>query len=282
MHAQTSGTAVYNTNDPTVGISGRLQAFMSTSFAFADNSFFASNNSPDPVTVLSKLQPQHMRILMTPGAAPMTSATSWDFSILNAVLPKLTNIGDRNPEFAVYSAPAWMNAGGVLASNHVDDYANYCANLVRYINLGGFVDSAGISHTAPAGLPRITWWSIYNEPDEPPTNGISGQQYAAIYNKVVTAMKSVDPTIKIVAGELSYFLPNYPFVADFVSNVTASVDAFAIHHYPIGCANQGLNDDGVMADAPNFLWISKGQRGHSIDASTESRTAGRTGLADGE
>jgi hypothetical protein len=268
LQAQSYNLTVYSSMDPTLGVNGHLQAFMSTSFAFADNSFFTSNTNPDPVAVLSKLSPQHMRMVVSTSVqttdATSCDATSWDFTTLNAALPKLTSVGDHDPVLALYSAPQWMTvncAGLSLSPSHFADYAAYCANLVRYINLGQFTDSAGVIHTAPTGISRINWWSIYNEPDNNMFTGqpyAQGQQYAQLYNLVVSAMKSADPTIKIVAGELSYF--DMMFVAGFGSNVTAGVDAFSIHYYPIGCTT--LADGDVMSDTAKLLQSLGGNGGY--------------------
>jgi len=112
LQAQSYNLTVYHTMDPTLGINGHLQAFMSTSFAFADNSFFTSNTIPIPSRYCLSSRPPRMRtVVNTP--VQTTDATSWDFSTLNAVLPKLVAVGDHDPVLALPFVPPWTSVGGV-------------------------------------------------------------------------------------------------------------------------------------------------------------------------
>ncbi len=72
------------------------------------------------------------------------------------------------------------------------------ANLVRYYHTGGFDD--GGNHFQSSSPYPVAWWGIVNEPD---INGLSAQQYTALYNTVVPQMRQADPSIKFVAAELS-------------------------------------------------------------------------------
>src|SRR5208282_5625576 len=99
-------------------------------------------------------------------------------------------------------APAFMeNAQGQFdIANHLNDFVQYSANLVRYYNTGGFT-WGGQLFKSP-GADKITWWGIFNEYN---INGLTPSQYAQLYNVVVPAMLMVDPTIKFSALELSDF-----------------------------------------------------------------------------
>ena len=241
LAAQTSTTVVSNTIDTSLGTRGHLQAFMSTSFSFSDNSFFQMSSSPDAAVQLSKLAPQHMRISMGANTVQTSSASQWDFTVFNEVMPKLLSVGDQSPLLAIQSGPLWMDdKNGHLLTSHISDYAQYCANLVSYMNKGGFVDASGVRHQAPTGISRITLWSIYNEPDL----SLASQDYISLYNATVSAMKAVDPSIKIVAGELASISPGYSYVSDFINGVKQPADAFAYHFYSLGC--QPMNDTAVM------------------------------------
>lgn len=86
-------------------------------------------------------------------------------------------------------------------------------------------------------------------------NGLTPEQYVQMYNTVVPAMRAVDPTIKIVALELS----DYDYqVGDprnnlptFVNGVTAPVDAAATHFY--SSSDQTDTDVKLFNSVPAFL-----------------------------
>jgi hypothetical protein len=137
-------------------------------------------------------------------------------------------------------------------------FAQYCANLVRYYNTGGF-DWGGQHFQAPAGT-HITWWEVFNEYN---TNNLLPTQYIQLYNTVVPAMKAVDPTIKFTALELAdatylgdYLMGdprnNLPwFVASPADGgVNAQVDAVTLHLY--STAQQTETDAKIFATIPSF------------------------------
>jgi len=139
------------------------------------------------------------------------------------------------------------NSSGNLLPANFAAFAAYCANVVRYYNTGGF-DVNGVHYQSPSPY-RITWWGIFNEPN---INGLTASQYVALYNLVVPAMHAVDPTIKFVAIEESdWGTQSQIFVPVFVRNVTAQVDAVALHYY--STCNQRTSDQDVMGSIPTFL-----------------------------
>jgi hypothetical protein len=197
---------VGSATDTTMGINGVLKQFMSTAFQVAewDGDYFGVPNATALESTMTAMGPQHIRLQsVSQGVAMSTNtgtAADWDFTILDQTVQPVLASGDHSPEFQIATAPAWMcfSNGQLDVANHVNDFAAYAANLVRYYNKGGF-DWGGTHFQSPSNYP-ITWWGIFNEPNG---NGITADQYVTIYNAVVPAMLAVDPTIKLSAIEYS-------------------------------------------------------------------------------
>lgn len=140
----------------------------------------------------------------------------------------------------------WSNgsSGGTL---DVNAFKGYTQNMVRYYNTGGFTDSGGSFHMSPSSNP-ITWWGILNEPS---INHIAdAAQYTQIYNQVVPAMQTVDPTIRFVALELCCGTESW--AGTFATNVTAQVDAIATHYYALCGPPSSSTDAQVFGAVPGF------------------------------
>jgi hypothetical protein len=168
--------------------------------------------------------------------------------------------GDHSPEFQIATAPAWMClADGTFdIANHLQDFASYAANLVRYYNTGGF--DWGGTHFQSASSNPITWWGIFNEPNG---NGLSVTQYVTLYNTVVPAMLAVDPNIKFMALEFSDYglgtgdggdpetwLPTF-LAAPGSGGVNAQVNVLATHFY--SSCDQTDTDDDLFGTIPQFV-----------------------------
>jgi hypothetical protein len=254
--------AVTNSVDTKQGVNGKLQQFMSTSFQPAewDYQFFINHPSTLP---LSTLGPQHIRIQGVSQAVPMKAnsnpqqPTDWDFTILDAVVQPILGAADYSPEFQIAVAPAFMdNAAGQLdMANHLNDFVQYSANLVRYYNTGGF--TWGGQHFQSASANKITWWGIFNEYN---INGLTAAQYVQLYNAVVPAMLAVDPTIQFSALELSDFdsgegdprnnLPTFVAAAT-AGGVNAQVNIVSTHFY--SSCNQQDSDTQLFGSVPGFV-----------------------------
>jgi len=199
---------VANAVDTTIGLSGHLQQFMSTGFqpSIYNNSFFTSYPS---TTDLAALGSEHIRLQPVVGALPWVAnsspqaASDWTFTALDQTVQPVLTVSDRSPIFQIAKAPGFLtNSSGqfIYNSTNLALLTTYAQNLVRYYNTGGFTWSG--QHFQSASSQHITWWAIFNEPN---LNGITAAQYVSIYNTLVPAMLSVDPTLKFVALELSDF-----------------------------------------------------------------------------
>ena len=226
---------------------GSLNLFMSTSFQPAEWDYQFFQNFPSDVAPLTALGPQHIRIQAVSQGVPQKTASTWDFSTLNAILNPVFTAADHSPEFQIAVAPAFMDdSNGHLTTGNFSAFANYSANLVRYFNTGGFTAPDG-AHASTSGYP-ITYWGIFNEPN---INGLTSSDYTSLYNMTVPAMQAVDPSSKFVAIELSDFgSENTTFVPDFVAGVTAQVDVVATHFY--STCNQKDTDAQLFATIPDF------------------------------
>ena len=184
------GGANNNSTSASIAISAtRMGAFsvaMSTSFQPAewDDQFFLLN--PSATRPLGNLGPHHIRLQGVSQGVPQTSASTWDFTILDDITQPVLAVGDRSPEFQIAVAPAFLYD----SSHNLDlqQFAAYTQNLVRYHNVpAGFTAPDG-QHASPSGIP-ITGWGIYNEPN---FNHLDSTQYTQLYNTVVPPMQAVD------------------------------------------------------------------------------------------
>jgi hypothetical protein len=247
--AQSSiNVTVLNSTDYGSGLHGRLQNFLSTSFQPAEWDFPYFQQISGSTAPLGRLAPQHIRIQPVSQGVPMRAPDQWDFTDLDAVLIPILTVGDHSPEFQLATAPSFMSdSQGHLMRSRFRDFANYCANMVRYYNTGGF--DAGGKHYQSSSPYGIHWWGIFNEPN---INGISAGDYVTLYNMVVPAMIAVDPTIKLVGIELADFQGQaQQYVPPFVKGVTARVDAIATHYY--STCNQSDTDQTLMDSIRDFF-----------------------------
>ncbi|MGD0939415.1 MAG: hypothetical protein ABR905_06840 [Terracidiphilus sp.] len=252
--------------DTAQGVNGVLKQFMSTSFQIGGwtTDYFGSGAAETAKeATLTQLGPQHIRVQVVAGAIPMVAntgnASDWDFTLLDTTLQPVLETADHSPELQIAVAPAWMcDSNGTLdIANHLNDFAAFSANMVRYYNKGGF-DVNGTHFQSPSATP-IEWWGIFNEFNG---NGLSAADYVELYNAVVPAMLAVDPTIKLSALEFSdyglgtgdggdpmVYLP--PFLAQAnAGGVNTQVDVLSTHFY--STCNQKDTDTELFATVPQF------------------------------
>jgi len=229
-------------------VAGRLQLAMSTSFQPAEWNYQFFTNFPAAVTPLGNLQAQHIRLQPVSLGLPQKNPTTWDFSMMDAVIQPILGVGDRSPQYQIATGPPFMYDS---SHNFIDatfgQFAAHAQQLVQYYNTGGFTDGGGTFHKSPSPNP-IQWWGIYNEPN---INNLNAAQYTQLYNVTVPAMQAVDPTLKFAAIELSDF-GNWEqqFLPTFVSGVTAQVDVLATHFY--STCNQRDTDTQLFSTIAGF------------------------------
>ncbi len=238
----TVNISVSNQVDANLGLKGRAQLAMSTSFQLAGWSYQFFDGAPGATGPLNALNPFHTRVQVIADGVPLTAPQTWDFTELNTMLSPIQGTGDHSPEFQIGTAPAFMSdAQGHILPGRIADFAQMSANLVRYYNTGGF-DQGGQHFQSPTPYP-ITWWGIFNEPD---INGVTSSEYLSLYNTVVPQMAQADPNIKFVAAELAAGAEGY--LPLFITGVTAPVDVLAKHFYST-CSQRDV-DQTLFASVP--------------------------------
>jgi len=239
-------------------VTGRIDTFMSTSFQPASwtDRFFISH--PEATMPLDDLNPQHINVQVLERDIPQiteataTSVGRWDFTNIDGILNPIFTAGDHSPLYQIAIGTAFMynmsNPQNGFRDATYQEFADYCARLVKYYNKDGFTDGDGHFHKSQAGWP-ITYWGIYNEPN---INGFTAQEYVAMYNVVVPQMLSEDPTLKFVAVELADFSDEpLKYLPTFVNSVKAQVDVVATHYY--SSCNQRDTDQMLLDTIPTFV-----------------------------
>jgi hypothetical protein len=252
---------VHPTVDTTLGVDGKFSLFISTSFqigAWTSDYFGSGAQATERETTLNQLGAQHIRVQVVDGAVPMIAhtglASDWNFTLIDTTLQPVLASADHSPELQIGTAPEWMclSNGQLDLANHLDDFAAFMANMVRYYNKGGF-DYGGRHFQSPSTTPVI-WWGVFNEFN---LNGLSANDYVRLYNAVVPLMRAVDPMIKLSALELSDFGLGsgdggdpMQFMPEFVAGATAPVDVISTHFY--SSCNQRDTDAQLMNTVPEF------------------------------
>ena len=229
---------------------------MSTSFQPAEWDFQFFQDFPNAKTPLTNLQPQHIRLQGisqgVPQGAAGTASTAWDFNVLDAVTQPVLGVGDHSPEFQIAKAPPFMyvndDSGTSFSDLSFQQFSGYAKNLVQYYNTGGFTVNGSLLVSPAYPNDTITWWGIYNEPSI--NNNLNATEYTQMYNTLVPAMRSIDPSIKFVALELCCSSESWvqTFAAGLNPNVP--VDVVAAHYY--SSCNQRDTDAEVFATVPGF------------------------------
>lgn len=107
--------------------------------------------------------------------------------------------------------------------------AQDAADLVTYVNV-----------TKGYG---ITYFSIGNEPDLYEEQSLRDKGYDAVafcaeYREFATAMRAIDPNIKLVGPDLSWrYTADSDWLTPFLENCGDVVDVVAVHRYPLQAAD---------------------------------------------
>src|SRR5271165_4167250 len=107
----TVNVQVANQKDTTMGVNGRLELAMSTSFQLAGWSFTFFQGQPASTTTgpLTSLNPFHTRVQVVSDGVPLTAPDTWDFTDLDTMLSPIQSTGDHSPEFQIGTAPAFLS-----------------------------------------------------------------------------------------------------------------------------------------------------------------------------
>lgn len=177
--------------------------------------------------------------------SPTTSSYHWDTNKINSALSNALQSGGA---FAygpvkvmdIVNWPAYLDDGSEhLLSSQYSAYANFCAQLVRIININGHYG--------------FKYFELFNERE----NG-TGAPYdhnmaelGRIYNQAAAAMKAVDPTIKV--GGPAFARPDLTYnIDDFFSTAAPNLDFVSYHSYATGNSSDTNQQVWNNADIGNF------------------------------
>lgn len=96
--SNTVNVKVGNQADTTLGVSGRIEVAMSTSFQLAGWSYQYFSGAPQAPAMLTALDPFHTRVQVISDAVPQTGPDSWSFKELDTMLAPIQATGDHSPE----------------------------------------------------------------------------------------------------------------------------------------------------------------------------------------
>ena len=239
---------------PTTVAEKTSKMFLSTSFQPADWSYqFFMTNRAQRLADLSQLGPRHINLQPMDGATEKLNpaqAEPLDFSKMDAIVQPVLAVTDQSPLLQIY-APTWMWVNGDPGQGMKDatfnQFADYSVMLLKYYNVPAGVTVNGTNYKSPSGQ-RIEWWGIFNEPN---LTALTPQQYVQLYNLTAQKMLAVDPSIKLVAVELSDWGSEHTrYLPAFVQGVTQPVHALATHYY--STCNQRDTDQQVLNNTPYF------------------------------
>ena len=147
-----------------------------------------------------------------------------------------------NKPMKMMNIPSWpngkfgVNSDELLPVNKYDDFANWCAELVKICNINNN-DS-------------IKYWEVLNERDNTYNNNHA--ELATIFNRCAEAMKAVDPSIK-VGGPAFAQAWSTSNLENFCQGTAATLDFITYHSYSNGNSNETNQN---VYNSANIGWIT--------------------------
>lgn len=160
--------------------------------------------------------------------APVSAANGGDTKVsAEAWISSIKQTG-AIPEIVIGGGADDKTSSNSSISTDDNFTATDAANLVKYFN------TPGTSTYNP-----VTYWAIGNEPDG---GGLSVSQYCTLFNAAATAMKAVDPTIKIDGPTFSFYSESS--MQQFLTCAGSNLDIVDFHAY--GTGNQPVLDNATL------------------------------------
>lgn len=130
----------------------------------------------------------------------------------------------------------WMQKDGLgrLSESEVDRYAQFCGDLVRLLNV-------------QQGQ-KIKYWEPINEAEPVYERAGSLDRLWQIFNRAVTVMKQVDPTILVGGPVISWSDPQQ--MRSFLVHSHRFTDFLTWHRYATG--NPRMSSDRLMTQTPEY------------------------------
>ncbi|HEY4016521.1 MAG TPA: hypothetical protein VGM06_24465 [Polyangiaceae bacterium] len=240
--------------DPTLGIDGGLAEVATTSFQAAT----FQTHIPNP-SALEAMHPPHPLVQIYDPT--WLADGGWDSSTLDDFVRTLDMVSMEGPELQIFNPPLIPEALDPTGTYfdfskpaNVTLFADYCANLVRYYNAGGFTYQGQTVVNPNGSAFKVKWWGILGDTNPDPA---AVSAYPNIYNQAVAEMLDADSTIQVAALEFtdnemyppSSYLPAFVLPAD-AGGVNQPVGAIALHLYSTHV--EGTLDSAVFQTVPQF------------------------------
>ena len=210
---------------------------------------------------------------------PTSTATSWDFSLIDPMTEDLLTATQGHSRVLSFSTiPQWMfktparvaypsdpdqvfwnyEQGTELRDATFQEAADYFARIVSWYVNGGFTDELGKRHESGHHY-KIDYWEVLNEPDI--EHHFDPQTYTRLYDAVVEAIHKVAPQIKFVGICWSY-PSGHPELFEYFLNPAhhkpgIALDMISYHFYavPGDDENPTIYPFTFFAQADKFLEI---------------------------
>ncbi len=200
---------------------------------------------------------------------PTTTATSWDFSLIDPMtLDFLAATKGHSTILNFSTIPAWLfktskpvtypedpNApvwnytqGTELKDPTLKELGDYYARLVSWYVRGGFTDERSVRHKSGYHY-KIAWWEVLNETEA--EHNTTPQQYTERYDAIVSAIHQVSPKTKFVGLAMAYAnrLNYYEYFLDPKNHRPGiPLDMISYHFY----ADPGKGTNAINPDAWHF------------------------------
>ena len=187
----------------------------------------------------------------------------WDFTLMDQVMEDFMKSSAPHPVVMnISTIPQWMfktpnpvtypkdpdeidwayEQGSELRDPSGKEVADYFERVARWYIKGGFEDEGGRKHHSGHSY-RFAYWEVLNEPDY--EHHMTPEQYTALYDLIVQALRKVDPTMKFMGPGLAgalYYEPRW--IAYFLDpknhKPDIPIDTLSFHFYASPNSNEPI------------------------------------------
>ncbi len=177
------------------------------------------------------------------GRDPYPAPNDWNFTGLDAILNTIFVAGAQ-PVVTICDFPGGVShstdANGYITNADWNEYGIFMSNVVYRYNIQ---HALGTNNS-------VRYWEMWNEPEiEPDGKFASESAYGTFVQTVGSAMKAVDPTIKLIGPVADYTdFSSSGWVSYTAKNLSAQIDILCWHDY--GPSGQGTNGSVFMNWTP--------------------------------
>jgi Glycosyl hydrolases family 39 len=180
---------------------------------------------------------------------PDEATYRWDKSKITTALEHLKSFGGERM-INITNFPAFLKKPGTqqLEPSKYQEYANFCADLVKIVNTDLKLD--------------VRYWEITNELDDGKTDGTDKYngnmlEVGKMFNTVSSAIKALDPSLKVGGPAMAQVgSDNYRDEKAFLGETKDTLDFFSYHTYFTG--DQSLPLQKLYDSASGMGWATQG------------------------